>query len=158
MSRILIVATLLLIVSGCVTQKKCNKKYPPTESTRIDSFYIEKEVVKWKDTIIYQQLPPIVVERYVSIKDTLKLTGSYSEAFAWVSDGNILGKLNEGIKPAKIEYKIKEVEVEKEVLKTEYKKEVVKVPYIPLFTKIFMWIGIIFIVFIIIWLLTKRFL
>lgn len=96
MSRLLIVATLLLILSGCVTQKRCNKKYPPSESTRIDSIYIEREIVKWKDTIIYQQLPPIVVERYVSINDTLKLTGSYSEAFAWVSDGNILGKLNEG--------------------------------------------------------------
>ena len=157
MSRLLIVATLLLIVSGCVTRKNCNKKYPPTESTRIDSFYIEKEVVKWKDTIIYKQLPPIVVERYVSIKDTLKLTGSYSEAFAWISDGNILGRLNEGIKPAKIEYSIKEVEVEKEATKTEYKKEIVNVPYIPLFAKILMWVGIVFISFIIIWLLTKSF-
>jgi len=157
MSRLLIVATLLLIVSGCVTRKNCNKKYPPTGSTRIDSFYIEKEVVKWKDTIIYKQLPPIVVERYVSIKDTLKLTGNYSEAFAWVSNGNILGKLNEGIKPAKIEYKIKEVEVEKEVIRTEYKKEIVNVPYIPLFAKILMWVGIVFISFIIIWLLTKSF-
>ena len=158
MKRTLLVAALLILLSGCVTQKNCNKKYPPTESTRTDSIYVEKEVVKWRDTIIYKQLPPIVVERYVSIKDTLKLTGNYSEAFAWISDGNILGRLNEGIKPAKIEYKIKGVEVEKEATKTEYKKEIVNVPYIPLFAKIFMWVGIAFISFVVIWLLTKRFL
>lgn len=158
MRWLLIVTALLMTLSGCVTQKKCNKKYPLTESSRIDAIYIEKEVVKWRDTIIYKQLPPIVVERYVSIKDTLKLTGGYSEAFAWVSNGNILGKLNEGINTAKIEYKIKEVEVEKEVIKTDYKKEIVNLPYIPLYAKIFMWVGIAFISFIIIWLLTKRFL
>ena len=154
--KYLLIASILLLFSGCATQKRCNKKYPPSESTRIDSVYIEKEVVKWRDTVIYKELPPIVVERYVSIKDTLRLKGGFSEAISWVNEGNILGRLEEGKNPVKIEYKIKEVEVEKEVVRVEYRKEVVTRLFIPLYAKIFMWIGIVFILFIVIWLLTKR--
>lgn len=148
MRRLLIVATLLLILSGCVTQKRCNKKYPPNESTRIDSIYIEREIVKWKDTIIYQQLPPIVVERYVSIKDTLKLIGAYSKAFAWVNGTSLQGELKEGLKPIKIEYKIKEVEVEKKVFVD--KEKVVNVRYIPIWAKYFIIIGVIACIYVLI--------
>lgn len=145
MRHILVVAA-LLILSSCATQKRCSNKFPPAENSRIDSVYIYRDMVRWKDTIIYKELPPVVIERYASIKDTLKLTGSYSEAFAWVSDGNILGKLNEGIKPAKIEYKIKEVEV----IKTKVVREVEQVKFVPKFTQWFAWVGIIALILIII--------
>ena len=140
MSRILIAAT-LLILSSCATQKRCSNKFPPAESSRIDSVYIYRDVVRWKDTIIYKELPPVVIERYASIKDTLKLTGSYSEALSWVSGGDILGVLNEGKNPVKIEYKIKEVEVEKEVFKTEYKEAIHEVRFVPKLVKILAHIG-----------------
>lgn len=139
MRWLLIVAALLL--TGCVTQKRCEKKFPPSEFSRVDSVYIYRDVVKWKDTVIYKDLPPVIIEKYVPIKDTLKLTGNYSEALSWVVGGNILGSLKEGKNPVKIEYKIKEVEVVKEVEKIEYKEKIVNVRYVPKWLKILAIVG-----------------
>lgn len=142
---LLIVATLLLF-SGCVTQKRCERKFPPSES--VDSIYIYKDVVRWRDTVIYKELPPLVIERYVYIKDTLRLTGKYSKATAWVVGGNIFGNLKEGTRPVKIEYKIKEVEVEKKVFVD--KEKVVNVRYIPIWAKYFIIIGVIACIYVLI--------
>jgi hypothetical protein len=109
--------------------------------------------VQWKDTIIYKDLPPVIIERWVSVKDTLKLIGAYSEAFAWVNGTSLQGELKEGLKPIKIEYKIKEVEVEK--IKTEYKEKIVEVKYIPKFYKIMSIIGAASILILGLWLYFK---
>lgn len=154
MSRIILVL-IAIVLSSCATQKRCNSKFPPTESSRIDSVYIYKDVVKWKDTIIYKELPPVVIERYVSIKDTLKLIGKHSEALSWVVGNNILGVLKEGKNPVKIEYKIKEVEVEKEVVKSEVKELVKRVKYVPIFTRILAWFGLASLIFLIIFVVIR---
>jgi len=52
---------LILLLSSCVTQNKCLKKYPtPLPNTNIEV----KEVIKYRDTTIYIQLPA----------DTVKIT------------------------------------------------------------------------------------
>jgi hypothetical protein len=132
---------LALLLSSCVTQKRCNKKFPPKEFTRIDSIYIEREIVKYRDTTIYKDLPPVIIEKFTPVKDTLILTGGYSEALCWVFDGNILGTLKEGLKPVKIEYKIKEVEKIVEVERIEYKERVNEVKYTPRWVKVLAYIG-----------------
>jgi len=138
---ILISIIALLTMASCVTEKRCSRKFPPNESSKTDSIYIYKELVKWKDTIIYKDLPPVIIERYVDVKDTLKLIGNYSKALSWVSGGKLQGRLNEGIRPVKIEYKIKEVEVIKEIVKTEYEVKIHNVKYIPNYIKILLTIG-----------------
>jgi len=149
MKKLILLALIALIFSSCVTQKRCSKKYPPQVSHRIDSIYIYKEIIKWKDTVIYKDLPPVTVQKFVDVKDTLKLIGNYSKALSWVSAGKILGSLKEGIRPVKIEYKIKEVEVIKEVVRTEYKVEVVTKRFVPLWVKILAGLGVAFVLFIV---------
>jgi hypothetical protein len=145
--------TLLLVffISSCVTEKRCQSKFPPQENTVIK--YIDREVVKWKDTIIYKDLPPVIIERWVSVKDTLELIGAYSSALSWVSGNTLQGTLKEGLKPVKIEYKIKEVEVEK--IRTEYKEKIVQVKYVPKFYKILSIIGAASVIILAVWLYLK---
>jgi hypothetical protein len=143
--KYLLIITAVLLLTSCATEKRCNTKYPPKSS--IEYIYIEKEVTRWKDTIIFKDLPPVIIERWVEVKDTLKLIGAYSKALSWVNGGILQGQLKEGLNPVKIEYKIKEVIVER----TEYKdKEIIKeVRYYP---KYLVWgaiIGLIAIVYLI---------
>ena len=151
MKKLYLILLLSLLVSSCITEKKCQKKYPPQENTAIK--YIDREVVQWKDTIIYKDLPPVIIERWVSVKDTLKLIGAYSSALSWVSGNTLQGTLKEGLKPVKIKYKIKKVEVEK--IRTEYQEKIVQVKYVPKIYKILSIIGAVSIIFIGVWLFIK---
>jgi hypothetical protein len=139
MRWLLIVAVSLVIVIGCTTERRCQRLYPPTEN--IEKIYIEKEVVKVKDTTVYVELPPIIIERYVDVKDTLWLKGGYSKAASWIVGGRLHGWLKEGVIPVKIEYKKEYVDRVKEVVHNEEK--VVEVKYIPKIYKIFALIGLI---------------
>lgn len=141
MKKLLIIA-LAISLTSCITEKKCQKKYPP----RVDSTIIYKDVIKWRDTVIYKELPPLVIERYIDIKDTLSLEGEYSNATSWVVGDKLHGSLKEGEQPVKIEYKIKEVEV----IKTKVVREIEQVKFVPKFTQWFAWVGIIALILIII--------
>lgn len=131
----LIIIALAITLTGCVTEKKCQKKYPP----RVDSTVIYKDVIKWRDTVIYKELPPLVIERYIDVNDTLRLAGNYSKATSWVVGDKLHGWLKEGENPVKIEYKIKEVEV----IKTKVVREVERVKFVPKFTQWLAWVGVI---------------
>ena len=141
MKKLLILA-LAITRTGCITEKKCQKKYPP----RVDSTVIYKDVTKWRDTVIYKELPPLVIERYIDVKDTLRLTGNYSKATSWVVGDKLHGLLKEGENPVKIEYKIKEVEV----IKTKVVREVERVKFVPKFTQWLAWVGVIALILIVI--------
>ncbi len=134
MKKFLIIA-IAITLTGCVTEKKCQKKYPP----RVDSTVIYKDVIKWRDTVIYKELPPLIIERYIDVKDTLRLAGNYSKAESWVVGDKLHGWLKEGENPVKIEYKIKEVEV----IKTKVVREVERVKFVPKFTQGLAWFGVI---------------
>jgi len=52
---------LVAILSGCVTQKKCNLKFPPQSSVIIkDSI---REVVTFRDTTIFIKLDPVTITK-----------------------------------------------------------------------------------------------
>lgn len=131
----LLVILFAISLTACVTEKKCQKKYPP----RVDSTIIYKDVIKWRDTVIYKELPPLVIERYIDVKDTLRLAGNYSKAESWVVGDKLHGLLKEGETPVKIEYKIKEVEV----IKTKVVREVERVKFVPKLTRWLAWFGVI---------------
>lgn len=138
----LLVIAIAITLTGCVTEKKCQKKYPPP----VDSTVIYKDVIKWRDTVIYKELPPLVIERYINVKDTLRLVGNYSKATSWVVGDKLHGWLKEGETPVKIEYKIKEIEV----IKTKVVREVELVKFVPKLTQWLAWVGIIALALIII--------
>jgi hypothetical protein len=146
-----IAIVLLFSTQSCATRKICNRKFPP----KTDSVYIEKEVIKevYRDTTIYVELPPLEIEKFVPIKDTLKLKGNFSEAKAWVVDSVLVGNLKEGTQPVKIEYKIKEVE--KIVTKETIVEKVVTEKYIPKIYQISLYF-MIFIILIIIFLVARK--
>lgn len=139
MRWLLIVTALLMTLSGCVTQKKCNKKYPPRQS--IDSIYIEREVVSYIIDTVYIELPPLYIERFVNIKDTLRLKGAYSSAQSWVNGGKLFGWIKEGTQPVKIEYK-KEY-VDRVQYRDVVKHSIKEIKVIPNWAKIFIGIGLI---------------
>lgn len=56
---VLVCFALILFLSGCATQKRCERLYPPIEQGR-DCTIIQKEVIL-KDTTIYRTLPPDTV-------------------------------------------------------------------------------------------------
>ena len=145
MKLLLTALPLLLILSSCATQKRCERKFPPVE--RIDSIYIETIKEVYRDTTIYVDLPPVIIEKYVPITDTLTLPGSHSEARCWVIDDMITGRLEEGKKPVEIQYKIKEVEVVKEVLVE--KETIRKEKYLPLWSKILSGLGAVLVFYLI---------
>ena len=140
--KTLFIIALAITLTGCVSEKKCQKKYPP----RVDSTVIYKDVINWRDTIIYKELPPLVIERYIDVKDTLRLAGNYSKATSWVVGDKLHGWLKEGEKPVKIEYKIKEVEV----IKTKVVREVERVKFVPKLTQWLAWVGVIALILIVI--------
>lgn len=142
MIKRLLIILFVISLTACVTEKKCQKKYPP----RVDSTIIYKDVIKWRDTVIYKELPPLVIERYIDVKDTLRLAGNYSKATSWVVGDKLHGLLKEGETPVKIEYKIKEVEV----IKTKVVREVERVKFVPKFTQWFAWVGVIALILIVI--------
>ena len=92
-----------------------------------DSIFVEK--ITYRDTTIFVELPPKVIEKEVFITDTLYLAGEYSRAQAWVFENKLFGFLHEGTAPVEIEYKYKDKEVIKRV--TELIKETIAVPYVP---------------------------
>ena len=141
MKNLLIIA-LAITLTCCITEKKCQKKYPP----RVDSTVIYKSVTKWRDTVIYKELPPLVIERYIDVKDTLRLAGNHSKATSWVVGNKLHGLLKEGENPVKIEYKIKEVEDKK----IKAVREIERVKFVPKFTQWLAWVGVIALILIVI--------
>ena len=138
MRWLLIVALSLVMTTSCTTERRCQRLYPPTEN--IERIYIEKEVVRVRDTTIYVELPPVIIERYVDVRDTLWIKGGYSRAASWVVGGKLHGWLKEGVIPVKIEYKKEYVDRVKEVVRNEEK--IVEVKYTPKIYKIFALIGL----------------
>jgi len=94
----LLLLLLLLTFSGCVTQNKCNQKYPPVESVITRDSIIRTVQTIYSDTTIYYQLPAdtvtevVEVERATQIKPSVLKTG-YSISTAYVKEGRLYHSL-----------------------------------------------------------------
>jgi len=122
MRRLAIILTTLILFFGCVTQKRCNQKFPPVSETIYKDSIIEREITVYVDTIIYVELPAREIIKEVKVpvpitfkSDTVFAVGDYSSAKAWIVKRELKLKLNEG---AKIK-----IDLEKAIRETTYWKE-----------------------------------
>jgi hypothetical protein len=163
--RILIIIILAVLATGCVTKKRCADKYPPETHIEYREVIVEKEIIKYRDTTIYVELPPVEIEKSVIIEVPVTLyvapieaVGKYSSARAWIASQRLHLDLKEG---GTLEVELKDAIKEIERLRTtntnNTSKEVVRVPYTPKFWIITGWIGIIFIILVLIWIYKKFF-
>ena len=156
-----------LILSSCVTQRRCNRKFPPQTSTVIvyrDSIHTE---VKYRDTTIFVKIPGQTITDTVFVPvnspgpsyvpDTARAENTYSIAKAWLDWPKI--RLNLFQKPQTIEIllknAIKERDTYRELYEQEKSKEVQIVKEVPKFWKITGSIGMGFLLAFIVWLVMK---
>lgn len=142
--RLLFILVMALSLSGCITQQRCSRKYPPAETLR-DSINIQKEVI-YRDTVIYRTLPPDTVmvwrEMPASVPDTEPLTAENQHAFAkaWIGDGRMWLRLF--MKPQPIAFTLQN----KTQLENRYQghsqTKIERVPYVPAIYQWCLWIVI----------------
>ena len=118
-----------LLLVALFMLNSCNifKPVGVNTTTTSDTVYIETIVEVLRDTTIFVELPPVTIEKYVYITDTLTLTGKYSYSKAWVNGNMIHGKLQEGTAPVKIKYQYKDI-IERVYIEVDNseKKEIVR--------------------------------
>ncbi len=90
---LIVIIAMIVVLSGCVTRKSCNRKFPPLE---IDSV---KEMVNtvtvYRDTLIYLEIKgdTVYVEKPVISGDTSALNTSVAQSQAWVENGILKHRL-----------------------------------------------------------------
>lgn len=150
--KYLSILIVLIMLSGCVTQRRCNDKFPPVQSdTQQDSVNIRDSVVpRYVNMKIPVPVPFLRIKDSVAIRyenaqaasDRLILKGSFSEAIVQVKNGKLSGELTEsGVMTLRVqnvmydhyykEYRSKKSERVNVV--TEYKTRKI--------VKVFAWIG-----------------
>lgn len=71
---------LIILLSGCVTSKKCFEKFPPLPPDTIHTTSIE-----WRDTIIFRYLPgeiiidSVIIEELIEVPIDIPYTSLYAE-------------------------------------------------------------------------------
>ena len=141
------IAILIILLTGCVTQKKCLTKFPPVNDTiRI---VILKDSIIYKDTIIFIYLPGQTTINSVVIPcpppppefipDTAKAETSLAFARAWWQYPNIQLRLVQ--KDTTIEARLESAIMESYFWRNEYEqiKQSIIVKKIPLIYKVAFW-------------------
>ena len=106
MKNILILLVLAIMAASCVTQSRCDRKYPPEQSTVINDSIVITEQTRYYDTIItkFLEIPRYTVKdstvlRYkdgiISVPKPLRMVGHYSVALVWVDNNVLKGNLTE---------------------------------------------------------------
>lgn len=103
MRKAIAILLIALAATGCVTQRRCNMKFPPSVVERVDSIFIDREVVR--DTTVYVTLPKdtitktdtVVVIKGVAFSSIIETIGNYSRAVAQVKNSKLTQTLYEGI-------------------------------------------------------------
>lgn len=95
---LLMIAAIILMIflSSCTTQRKCNRLYPP--QVRVDSTHSIVVVTKYRDTTIYIQIAPdtifktdtvLINDNGIIYSDTIKSSLETSYASAWIYNSKI---------------------------------------------------------------------
>jgi len=128
MKRLVLLAFVALMATGCITQKKCNEKYPP--------IIIDREVIKHdtlkvkevshdttfiikagKDTTIYKT-DTVNVKAGVVNSNKVITEGKYATATGQVVNSKLIVKLEE--RSYDLEVRLKDAIKSKEIYKTYY--------------------------------------
>ena len=98
MRNIFLLSVLLLLLSSCVTQKRCNRKFPPQiwERTTIETIQ--------KPYFITLRVPPVTIAGGTDIiinedgtftSDASRLETEFAFSVAWVQDNRLFHELNQ---------------------------------------------------------------
>lgn len=150
----------LILISSCVTQKRCMTKYPPIADTVVT--VITRDSIVFKDTTVYITLPgETIIDSIVIpcppmpdyVPDTAKAETDYALAIAWYDPPKLMLRLDQ--KPSTLEIRLDSALREAYYWKDKYENvsTVQPVKYIPIIYKVALWmvIGVIlFVVFTII--------
>ena len=103
--KYLSILIVLIMLSGCVTQRRCNDKFPPVQSINVKDSVVIREEIRYRDSIINVVVPiPKTVVRdsvvivYKDGKDPqgkLYLNGKFSKAVVWIQNNMLRGELTE---------------------------------------------------------------
>ena len=123
----------IILLSGCATQRRCAKKFPPSESVKV----VTEKVTKYRDTTIYVYLPADTIysekiiyetpDGWQTEKSTLDMNYSYSTA--QVVNGTLKHYLYQ--KETEIERVIKNAVREQSTHTVEDRVEIHREKYIP---------------------------
>lgn len=137
--RIALLILLIIFAQGCVTQKRCLKRFPPATDTT--TTIVIRDSVVYRDTIIYVAIPGRVIVDSVIIPcppplptyipDTAKVETDYATAKAWWSYPVIKVELNQ--KPLNLSFKLDSALRDAYHWKSEYERvtQVIKEKYVP---------------------------
>jgi hypothetical protein len=150
-------AVWLAILPSCATQKRCMEKWPPMAA---DTVF--KQVVSYRDTIIYITLPadtvadslaillnlpePVTMEGYIS--DTVNVIDKFASASAWVVNKKL--KIQLRLNKTTLAFAIDSAATLKEKTVTITKTVIQEKKYIPVFYQACLFVSIILILLFII--------
>lgn len=167
MKNLVLLLMLLVSFTSCITQKKCQRLYPPEVIT--ETKVVEKEKIEYRDTVIYREIPgkEVRVEVPVEVKtpygvpiktpvfiDTLMIQNEFAMAFAWVNN-SVMG-MRLYTKPQKFQFDLKNQYLYSYLEKDTSKKEVEIREVVPLFYKICLGILLLEIIFVVLYLLWRN--
>jgi hypothetical protein len=147
MKNLITISLLIVLATSCTTLDKCNRKYPPVESSSVKDSIVTETITKYKDSLIYLRLDPdtitLISTEYISDPDNPKLIyidsisaeNKFSQAWAWVEKSSLGLSLVQ--KDTTLEFllddAVRETEHWKQLYHSEIKKEVKVVRFIPKF-------------------------
>lgn len=148
MKKLTILLLTILLLSGCVTAKKCSQKFPPETVTIIKDSIREKTT--YRDTTIFIRLEgetrmiydTLYVNNSIVHYKSLIAETKYATARAWVALNRINLTLSD--KDTTLEIRLKNALESKEFWQSKYmsEKQVIHVKQTPRFYKYLLWIDI----------------
>ncbi len=88
-----IIMIMMIVISGCITRKACNRRFPSVSADSIKE--ISTTLTRVKDTTIYIQIPETTFFKVSAALPGIisKLDNSFSQSEAWISDGLLKHRL-----------------------------------------------------------------
>lgn len=156
----------IILLSSCVTQRRCSDKFPQVSTTNIKDSTVITHETRYYDSIIYKvvEIPKLVkrdsvVIRYENgqaVTDRLYLKGRYSEAIAYLDGSRLKGQLTEsGWLTVEMKLKLQEKTIKELQSKTTETVKIVPQKYVPGFVKLLAWVGGLFLLLILLFIAYK---
>lgn len=146
MKNLILLILSITLLSGCVTQERCSRKFPPEIVTiRTDSIIRTTETV-YRDTTIYIHMPgevqystdTVTILNGIIQSERNHLFTTFADSWAWVQNGRLYHELIQ--KDTLIGYEVQDaIRITWERAERYYKEQqqtVVTKKYVPLFYKI----------------------
>lgn len=162
MKHILILFAGLLLFTGCITQNKCNRKFPPEVMIiRKDSIFRETKTII-RDTTIYYHLPADTVMDSIKVyidrktgfvnSEVSHLSNKYANSLAWISKSQLHHKLMQNDTSIQITIKdaIQTTWSSAERFYNQSETKIVEKKFVPLFYKLLSWVGAIALIYLIV--------